>query len=220
MKLIFVAGFTMLGLFISGCGASKQPAGTFTKHYLALGDSYTIGKSVDLESNFPYQLRAQLNQTKAIWSTPEIIARTGWRTDQLLSAISNAKLTHSTYDLVTLLIGVNNEFQGKTVDEFASEFAEILKLAIRLAGDDTSKVWVISIPDYGFTPYGKSRQLSISARIDQFNAKKKELANEAGVRFIDITGISREGLKEESLVADDGLHPSAKMYEKWVELMK
>ncbi len=205
--------FAFLSLLFS-CNSSNTQE---TKlHYLALGDSYTIGESVPSKNNFPHQLVQQANATSSNYDDPEIIATTGWRTDQLISNLSSAKLRHEKYDLITLLIGVNDEFQGRSLEQYEPQFRSILNKAIALTGD-SSKVWVFSIPDYGYTPYGQSAQPSISKRIDAFNALNEKIALENGVHYLNITAISREGLSRPELVAGDGLHPSGKMYTRWVE---
>jgi lysophospholipase L1-like esterase len=183
--------------------------------FLALGDSYTIGESVLLRSRWPVQLTDSLNKLGVDCHEPRIIAKTGWRTDNLKAAIVRAKLKPE-YNLVSLLIGVNNYYQGKTAESYAPEFEELLKIAIDLAAGVKSNVFVLSIPDYGYTPFGKDNQEGISAGIDAFNAVNKSITEKLGVRYIPITDISRKGLAEPDLVASDGLHPSEKMYAEWV----
>jgi lysophospholipase L1-like esterase len=180
--------------------------------YLALGDSYTIGESVAETDRWPVQLGAALEWDKK----PEIIATTGWRTDDLMNAINRASLSPP-YDMVSLLIGVNNQYQGKSADAYRPEFEELLLKAIELAGGDKKKVFVVSIPDYGFTPFGKPKQEAITRDIDAFNTVNESVGKKLGVRWINITDISREGFKDPSLVAADGLHPSGKQYKLWVE---
>jgi lysophospholipase L1-like esterase len=186
--------------------------------YLALGDSYTIGESVPELERWPNQLVDSL--TKRGWhiDKPMIIATTGWRTDNLKNAMTIAKLKPE-YDLVSLLIGVNNQYQGKSSKEYAVEFEELLKTAIHLAKGKKDRVFVVSIPDYGFTPYGKPKQETITKAIDEFNEINARITYKYGVQYFDITEISRDGLKDTSLVATDGLHPSGKMYSYWVELI-
>jgi lysophospholipase L1-like esterase len=186
--------------------------------YLALGDSYTIGESVSEPERWPNQLVDSL--TKRGWhiDKPMIIATTGWRTDNLKNAMTIAKLKPE-YDLVSLLIGVNNQYQGKSSKEYAIEFEELLKTAIHLAKGKKDRVLVVSIPDYGFTPYAKSKQETITKAIDEFNEINARITYKYGVQYFDITETSRDGLKDTSLVAADGLHPSGKMYSYWVELI-
>jgi len=133
-----------------------------------------------------------------------------------MNAITIAKLKDE-YDLVSLLIGVNNQYQGKSIEQFATEFEELLKTSIRLAQGNKENVFVVSIPDYGFTPYGQKNQSKISKEIDQFNDVSKKITDQYNVRYINITDISRQGMIQPSLVASDGLHPSGAMYSLWVE---
>lgn len=187
------------------------------KHYLALGDSYTIGQSVTASENFPNQLVTKSSAKGIDYNDPEIIATTGWRTDQLISKVNSTKLKYEKYDLITLLIGVNDEFQGRSIADYEPQFRSILDKAIQLAGNDPKKVWVFSIPDYGYTPYGSSSKATISKRIDEFNAVNAKIAKEKGVNYLDITPISRTGLEKPELVANDGLHPSGTMYGLWID---
>jgi lysophospholipase L1-like esterase len=186
--------------------------------FLALGDSYTIGESVPQSARWPVQLIDALRKKNLSCFDAKIIATTGWRTDQLKDAVINANLKNE-YSLVALLIGVNNQYQGKSVASYAPEFEALLKMAITLADNETSHVFVVSIPDYGYTPFGKSNQAAISRDIDEFNAVNRSISEKLGVRYFNITEISRRGLTEPDLLADDGLHPSGKMYSEWVELI-
>lgn len=183
--------------------------------FLALGDSYTIGESVDSNLRWPVQLVDSLRAKGLDCYEPKIIAMTGWRTDNLRAAIERAGLT-KTYNLVSLLIGVNNYYQGRTIENYRSEFENLLTTAIDLAGGDKSRVFVVSIPDYGYTPFGKNSQTTITAGIDEFNAANKAITEKKGVAYINITDISRQDLSRPDLVALDGLHPSGKMYTEWV----
>ena len=186
--------------------------------FLALGDSYTIGESVTVDERWPMQLMDSLHRRGLDCLKPNIIATTGWRTDDLDHAMRKAKLKPD-YNLVSLLIGVNNYFQGKTVESYAPEFEALLRKAIDLAGGNKSHVFVLSIPDYGYTPFGKDKQEKISSGIDTFNEMNKSITGKLGVKYYSITEISRRGLKETDLVAADGLHPSGKQYSEWVKLI-
>jgi lysophospholipase L1-like esterase len=186
--------------------------------YLALGDSYTIGESVTESERWPNQLVDSLAKKGIQLGKPTIIATTGWRTDDLRNAMTKAYLKNE-YELVSLLIGVNNQYQGKSSSIYASEFEELLKWAVRLAGGKKHRVFVVSIPDYGFTPFGKPKQEVISKAIDEFNEINAQIAYKYGIRYFNITDISRDGLSDPTLVAADGLHPSGKMYAYWVELI-
>lgn len=185
--------------------------------YLALGDSYTIGESVDSTTRWPVLLRDALQSEGLSPEGAEVIATTGWTTGNLINAIDNADLQPE-YGLVSLLIGVNNQYQGRSLSEYETQFEQLLSKAIFLAGGDTSRVFVVSIPDYGFTPFGEPNQSAISAEIDTFNAASRAITEQFGVRYFDITPISREGLDKPSYVANDGLHPSGEQYAAWVEL--
>lgn len=183
--------------------------------FLALGDSYTIGESVTVESRWPNQLIDSLHHLGLDGLEPTIIATTGWRTDQLKNAINKAKLKQH-FSLVSLLIGVNNFYQGKPADQYETEFEDLLITAIKLAGFKKSSVFVVSIPDYGYTPFGKENQEKISKGIDEFNAINKRISEKHGVKYYNITDVSRRGISQPNLVAADGLHPSSQMYSEWV----
>lgn len=185
--------------------------------YLALGDSYTIGESVVESERWPVQLSKTLTKSGLEIASPQIIARTGWTTDELKAKIVSEKITN-TYDLVSLLIGVNNQYRGRSVEQFRTEFIDLLETTIKFAGNKPEHVFVVSIPDWGVTPFGgKGQNKSISEQIDLFNKVKKEETEKKGVLFIDITPISRQAINDVSLIAEDGLHPSGKMYQQWVE---
>ena len=187
-------------------------------YYLALGDSYTIGQSVAYNQNFPSQLKDSLEKNIALPITTEIIAVTGWRTDNLIDAI-NKGTQRRTYDFVTLLIGVNNQYQNRPFTQYENEFPELLKRAVALAEGNSKKVIVVSIPDYAYTPFGQNSPNSkiISEEIDAYNQFAKKITEGFGVIFVNITDITRKGLENPNLVASDGLHPSAQAYKKFVE---
>jgi lysophospholipase L1-like esterase len=189
------------------------------KTYLALGDSYTIGESVAESERWPVQLAAELVSAGVEMTNPKIIARTGWRTDELISAIENDQELAEKYDLVSLLIGVNNQYQGKSVESFAPEFEELLQTAIKLAGNNSRNVIVLSIPDYGKTPFGAAKEEKIEKDIDAYNKASKDICKKYKVKYFNITPISRRAKTDPELVADDDLHPSGKMYSAWVELI-
>ena len=186
--------------------------------FLALGDSYTIGESVTADQRWPVLLVDSLHHHGINALEPAIIATTGWRTDELKKAIDKAKFK-GTFSLVSLLIGVNNFYQGKSVESYAPEFEQLLKTAIKLADSKKDHVFVLSIPDYGYTPFGQDKRAQITQGVDAFNRVNREITEKLGVRYFDITAISRKGLAEPDLVASDGLHPSGKMYAQWVELI-
>jgi len=204
--------FILLALLFS---TIKMAAQSQSLSYLALGDSYTIGESVSEHERWPSQLVQALVKNCIEVSKPRIIATTGWRTDNLKDAISKADLKNN-YDMVSLLIGVNNQYQGKPVDQYAIEFEDLLNTAIQLAKGNASNVFVVSIPDYGYTPFGVAKKEIIGKQIDEFNSINKRISEEHKVTYYNITDISRKGLEDPSLVAEDGLHPSGKMYTLWV----
>lgn len=210
-------------LLISGCASKSQNENKEMKSskqeykYLALGDSYTIGESVEEEMRWPVQLSRQLNNAGISVTPPRIIATTGWTTDELTNAINEANITE-TYDLVSLLIGVNNQYRGYPFATYEKEFSQLLETAIEFADNESNKVFVVSIPDYGVTPFGQKKDpLKIAAELDQYNAKAQEICRNNNVVFINITDISKKALNDSSLVADDGLHPSGTMYTQWVD---
>ena len=207
-------------LFVSFHGMAQKLIVREEVKLLALGDSYTIGESVASSSRWPIQLVDSLQKRGVDCLQPKIIATTGWRTDNLKNAISRTKFKKDEeYNLVSLLIGVNNYYQGKSVESYAPEFEDLLKTALQLAGGDKSAVFVLSIPDYGYTPFGKEKQQTISEGIDAYNAVNKSISDKYGVKYYNITDISRRGLDEPDLVAADGLHPSEKMYSLWVQVI-
>jgi lysophospholipase L1-like esterase len=184
--------------------------------YLALGDSYTIGESVAPEERWPVQLAERLRKEGRTVEGPTIIATTGWRTDNLKNGMTIARL-QPVYDLVSLLIGVNNQYQGKPLEPYKEEFEALLQEAIRLAKGDKDRVFVISIPDYGYTPFGQAKREKITRELNAFNEANRAIAEKWGVKYFNITDISRQGLDQPELVAADGLHPSGKMYTLWVD---
>ncbi len=188
--------------------------------YLALGDSYTIGQSVDALARYPVILSGKLSDSQVSVETPKIIATTGWTTADLKNGIVSAGISNNQYDIVSLLIGVNNQYQSRSIAEYKTQFTELLVMSIKFAHGNKDKVFVISIPDYGYTPFGKNNQQQISAGIDQFNGVNKFIVDSMGVKYFDITPISRNGLSDPDLVASDGLHPSGKQYQHWVDLME
>lgn len=190
---------------------------------LALGDSYTKGESVPAAQNFPNQLRDSLVAAGRKVTGLRIIAQTGWRTDQLKSAIAQASdLQDSTFSIVTLCIGVNNQYQNGNFNTYKTEFEQLLQTAIARAGGRKDRVFVLSIPDWAYTPYGQSYPggpLQISQKIDQYNNANYSIAQQYQVNYVNITGVSRQGLSQPGLVASDGLHPSAQQYTQWVHML-
>lgn len=186
--------------------------------FLALGDSYTIGESVDQNQGWPVQLVERLNSKAIEIVEPQIIAKTGWTTDELQLAIEGANIAE-TFDLVSLLIGVNNQYRGYTIDQYRQEFAALLNQAIQFADGNSENVFVVSIPDYGVTPFVAEKGLDpvkIAKELDEYNRIAREICLSKQVSFTDITQGSRRAAEDADLVAADGLHPSGKMYADWV----
>lgn len=193
---------------------------TSSINYLALGDSYTVGESVPEAQSYPYQLIAKMGLQHYQVNTPTIIARTGWRTDQLISEIATSGIAAKKYNFVTLLIGVNDQYQGISAENYRGQFIQALKTAISFADGNVTRVFVLSIPDYGVTPFAHGNEASIGPQIDQFNSINKQESFKAGVNYLDITAISRQAATDPSLIAPDGLHPSGKMYALWINLLE
>ncbi len=184
--------------------------------YLALGDSYTIGEAVAAGARWPAVLVERLRQDGMAIDDPRIVAVTGWTTDELAQGMDEAALAPG-YDLVTLQIGVNNQYRGRSVDDYGGELSALLARAIALAGDRPERVVVVSIPDWGVTRFAREQggdPATIAAALDVFNASAREQAAGAGTHFVDVTPASR---RHPDLLADDGLHPSAAQYALWVK---
>jgi lysophospholipase L1-like esterase len=208
----------MVSLLLACCTAAPPQMPSSSLRYLALGDSYTIGESVAASERFPAQLAAKLHERGLPIAEPEIIARTGWTTDELSTAIDAAD-PHGPFSLVTLLIGVNNQYRGRDAEQYRGEYLALLRRTIAFAGADPKRVVVFSVPDWGATPFAEGRDRDkIGAEIDRYNAINREETAKAGARYVDITPISRRVPKEPALSAGDGLHPSSAMYREWVEL--
>jgi lysophospholipase L1-like esterase len=206
----------------SGSARLHTSSDTGRLRLLALGDSYTIGQSVDETDRYPIQLVKKLcTNDRICFEKPEIIATTGWTTANLLDALSSENPA-GPYQAVTLLIGVNNQFQGRPPQEYKTQFAALLQLAITLAGNQPSHVLVLSIPDYSVTPFGRSAHdpATIAAQIDSFNVINQDLATDNKVKWLDLTAESRKAATDPTLIAADGLHFSGKEYEIWARLME
>jgi lysophospholipase L1-like esterase len=188
------------------------PTADAQRRYLALGDSYTIGEGVPEAERWPVQLVAALGTAGVPVTAPEIIARTGWTTDELDAAIT-ARAPQGPYALVTLLVGVNNQYRGRSVDEYRTQFRALLQRAIGFAGGDPARVIVVSIPDWGVTPFNTRRDpATVAAQIDAYNAVNKAESAAAQVAWVDVTDLTRA---QPAAVVADGLHPSAAMYAQW-----
>jgi len=189
---------------------------------LALGDSYTQGESVETAKNFPNQLVDSLLAEGRSVDRPTIIAHTGWRTDNLQDAIAEANIDTKVYDLLTLCIGVNNEYQNACFSTYQTQFEQLLQTALARVGQRKERVLVVSIPDWAYTYFGQHHTKppsQISQEIDQYNAANRHISEQYGVHYVHITDISRKGLVQPNLVASDGLHPSAIQYTEWVKLL-
>jgi len=185
--------------------------------YLALGDSYTIGEQVPLHDNFPYQTVALLRKEHVDVADPVIIATTGWTTDELAASIREHNI-RETFSFVTLLIGVNNQYRGRSLDDYRQEYEQLLTQAIVFAGGKSQHVFVLSIPDWGATPFAEGRDRQTIAReIDGYNATCKEITLAHKCQYLDITPSTREHGQDKDYVAADGLHPSAREYGIWSE---
>lgn len=204
-------------------GAAPTPRRGYPAHvkkpqtfrFLALGDSYTIGEGVAETERWPAQLTTMLRTRGVEVAEPEIIATTGWTTDELAAGIAAAN-PRGPYGLVSLLIGVNNQYRGQTLEEYARDFALLVETAVALAGGDPFRVLVLSIPDWSVTPFAEGRdRTQIAAEIDRFNAVNFAITVQAGPHYVDVTEATR---RAPAAVAADGLHPSGAMYGSWATL--
>ncbi|MDT0686815.1 SGNH/GDSL hydrolase family protein [Autumnicola psychrophila] len=222
MKRITV--FLLVAIVLISCNSTSDTtnsgevdSGNMDYSYLALGDSYTIGESVAVDERWPVQLVEALRERGYKFAPPKIIAKTGWTTQDLLRGIENDLNVQRDFDLVSILIGVNNQYQNKPIDEYEVELREVFRKAINHSKTREEGVFALSIPDYGATPFGQPNAEVISEEIDEYNAVFRQVAEDYEVDFYNITPISREAERDPDLVAQDGLHPSALMYRYWVE---
>ena len=184
--------------------------------YFALGDSYTIGQNVPEKDRWSNQLANLLQNKGYQLDKVDILAQTGWTTDELTTAFEQSTFKNKQYDMVSLLIGVNNQYRGQSVERFRAEFAHLLTIATQLARNNTKRVFVLTIPDWGVTPFGNNaNQGKVASEIDSFNKVLKEECLKVGIVVIDITPISRTALNDASMIASDQLHFSGKMYDLW-----
>lgn len=185
--------------------------------FLALGDSYTIGEAVDENLRWPNLLADALRKEGHDMAGPRIIARTGWTTNELQMAIKEEALDKH-FDWVSLLIGVNNQYRGYPMAQYERELQELIDTALGFARGNAERVFMVSIPDYGVTPFAANSDTEKIAReLDAYNGYAKALCERRGILFVNITDISREAKEDASLVASDGLHPSGAMYARWVQ---
>lgn len=186
--------------------------------FLALGDSYTIGEAVEPAERWPVRLAALLRERGVEVAEPEIVARTGWTTDELSAGIDAAD-PRGPYALVSLLVGVNNQYRGRSAEEYRRQFLALLQRAVAFAGGEAGRVLVLSIPDWGVTPFAEGRdRAKVGAEIDHFNRIGREEAERVGARWVDVTPQSRRATADRSLLASDGLHPSGSSYAEWARL--
>jgi lysophospholipase L1-like esterase len=214
----FFAILTILSFFSCAPQRSEMMNDEKVISYLALGDSYTIGESVPRKDRWPEQLVKRLRKDSVKIDDPIIIATTGWTTDELKKAIVQADLKDK-YDFVTILIGVNNQYRGYSINQYEVEFKELIETAVGFAKGNPNNVLVISIPDYGVTKFARERGLDeqkIGKELDEYNAIAEKISTLRNVKFFNITQHSKNAKIDEELVASDGLHPSGKMYEHWV----
>ena len=195
----------------------STPPAAKTYSYLALGDSYTIGTEIDPEQTYPVQIAALLKQQGLLLNPPDVIAQNGWTIANLMGAISKSNNT-KTYNMVSLLIGVNNQYQGLSKDQFRKEFAALVLTSINFAGKNPKNVFILSIPDYGVTQNYSIDMQSIAADIDAYNLIVKDESQKAGVIYLDITTVSRTAFNMPELIAGNGPHFSGKMHTKWANL--
>ena len=189
--------------------------------FLFLGDSYTIGEGVSISDCWPNQLVKSLLEIKPINISSDIIAKTGWTTGELLQSLSVKNISDN-YEMVFVLIGVNNQYRGLPIIEYHNQFSIILDKAITFSGSNSRKVFVLSIPDWGITPFAKAKNIEpakISAQIGLYNSENRIVAKSYGVHYIDITTTTRELSYEDNYLSPDGLHPSGELYAKWVDLI-
>lgn len=213
LRRLLLRGFCM-SVLISGLAQAGSSAPI---RYLALGDSYTIGESVAESERWPVQLTQALRRDGLDLAQPRIIAKTGWTTDELSAAMDAAEPLGQ-WDLVSLLIGVNNQYRGRDLAEFEQQFEGLLKRSLQLVGGQPDRVFVVTIPDWGVTPFAEGRdRAAIGRQLDQFNAAVQRIATQYEVKVVDIAPVSRARGSEAEMVANDGLHPSGKLYTLWAE---
>jgi lysophospholipase L1-like esterase len=220
LTLIASAMFAFASGLSSGEITPTRPLRSLLPRYLALGDSYTIGESVAEAERWPVQLAALLRERGVGIAEPEIVARTGWTVRELEAGIDAAD-PHGPYELVTLLIGVNDQYRGGAPEAYRTDFAALLKRAVGFAGGRPERVVVLSIPDWGVTPFaaesGRDRT-RIGAELDRLNRINREETGRTGARYVDVTPVSRQAAGDRALIAPDGLHPAGAMYAEWARL--
>ena len=205
---------------LTGCMRQIQPPAPADLRYLALGDSYTIGESVDARLRWPAQLAGRLHARGVAVAAPVIVAQTGWTAQELAQAIDR-QAPRGPFQLVSLQIGGNNQYRGLDAEEYRAALRSLLQRAIGLADGDAGRLVVVSIPDWGATPFAEGRdRRRIAAEIERFNQVNRAEAERAGVRYVDITPQSRIAAADPAMIAEDGLHPSGAMYAEWAHLIE
>jgi lysophospholipase L1-like esterase len=215
LLVMALGGVAALALAPPPASGGSRPA-----RYLALGDSYTIGEAVPEPTRWPVQLAGLLQSRGVAVGAPEIVARTGWTVSELDAGI-DAAAPHGPYDLVSLLIGVNDQYRGRSAAAYQLVFAGMLRRSIGFAGGNASRVIVLSIPDWSVTPFAlrSGRDVArVAQEIRQFNEVNRAETHRTGARYVDITPVSQQAAGRPALIAPDGLHPSAAMYTEWAKL--
>lgn len=188
--------------------------------YLALGDSYTVGEAEPRSESYPYQLVDSLNSNGFKVYEPNVIATTGWTTADLINGIAMSGINGKTFGFVTLLIGVNDQYQQLSLDNYSTEFTQVLHEAVGFVGGQADRVFVLSIPDWGVTPFANGQDSVIYPQIVAFNQVNQDICRSAGVNYLDVTTISRTAANDPTLIAPDGLHFSGKMYALWIKMLE
>ncbi len=212
-RVIFSIVLSLTAFCLDSFINQKQEKHMYT--YLALGDSYTIGEQVPHKDNFPFQTVSLLRDKHLDVADPVIIATTGWTTDELAASIREHNIREA-FSFVTLLIGVNNQYRGRSVDNYRQEYMQLLNQAVAFAGGNPDRVFVLSIPDWGVTPFAEGRDRNqIAKEIDEYNTACKEITLARKCHYLDITASTRDNGNKPEYLAADGLHPSGKEYAVW-----
>ncbi len=223
--MLYCMRYLLLLVFVGACShraiqsvmTLDSAAKSHKISFLSLGDSYTIGESVPQPDRWPVQLAHLLRDDKLDVADPDIIAKTGWTTDELQTAIAQSG-NKKTYNLVSLLIGVNNQYRGQGLEKYRTEFRELLQTAVKFADGKPNRVFVLSTPDWGQSPFAKGKdKAKVGQEIDAFNAVAREECQKANIAYVDITPLTREAAGNDAQFADDGLHYSGQQMKHWAE---
>ena len=218
MKKILQICLLISAVLTQSCSTMKEKKAMTGKTYLALGDSYTIGEGVEVKERWPNQLTERLRSQGIEMQDPLIIGKTGWRVDETLKEAQNEIVATEKYDLVSILIGVNNKYQKKTLESFESDFRKMIDFALLHCKKSKNSLFVVSIPDYGVTPFAGENGESVSKDLKLWNDKIQSVCKELNIDFFNITPLSQKAKNDPTLLVEDGLHPSGKMYTQWVNL--